>query len=130
MLTASLLDDLARAARAGGGVADLRAHFALPLPMGVISELLGAEAEFRDRLHHPSSQVVATDIEPDEAVAANRELVAVLAGTAAGKAGHPGDDLTSALIAARDDDGDRLSRQELIGILVLMIIAGHETALT
>jgi cytochrome P450 len=128
-LTASLLDDLGRAAEAGGGVADLRRYFALPLPMGVICELLGVDAEFRDRLHHLSNQVVATDIGPEEAVAANRDLVAVLATIAAARAEEPGDDLTSALIAARDEDGDRLSQEELIGTLVLMIIAGHETTL-
>jgi cytochrome P450 len=128
-LTSSLLDDLAAAAEAGDGVADLRRHFALPLPMGVISELLGVGVEFRARLHHLSSQVVATDIGPDEAVAANRELVAVLGEIAAAKAAQPGDDLTSALIAARDEGGDRLDQQELIGTLVLMIIAGHETTL-
>ncbi|MGW4911936.1 cytochrome P450 family protein [Streptomyces sp. NPDC004270] len=126
-LTASLLDGLERVAVAG--VADLRRHFALPLPMSVIGELLGVDAEFRDRLHHLSSQVVATDIGPDEAVAANRELVAVLAAVAAARTERPGDDLTSALIAARDEDGDRLGQEELIGTLVLMIIAGHETTL-
>ena len=42
---------------------------------------------------------------------------------------NPGDDLTSALIAAREEDGDRLSQHELIGTLLLMIIAGHETTL-
>ncbi len=128
-LTAVLLDGLARAAEAGGGVADLRRHFALPLPMGVISELLGVDAEYRDRLHHLSNQVVATDIGPQQSVAANRELVAVLGEIAAAKAENPGDDLTSALIAVRDEDGARLSPQELIGTLVLMIIAGHETTL-
>ncbi|MFJ9820731.1 cytochrome P450 [Streptomyces sp. NPDC101151] len=128
-LTATLLDGLARAAEAGGGVVDLRKHFALPLPMGVISELLGVDSEFRDRLHDLSNQVVATDIEPEEAVAANRELVAVLAEIAAARAERPGADLTSALIATRDEDGDRLSQRELIGTLVLMIIAGHETTL-
>ncbi|MFG3026419.1 cytochrome P450 [Streptomyces sp. NPDC048254] len=126
-LTASLLDGLGRAAVAG--VADLRRHFALPLPMSVIGELLGVDAEFRDRLHHLSSQVVATGIGPEEAVAANRELVAVLAAVATARTERPGDDLTSALIAARDEDGDRLGQEELIGTLVLMIIAGHETTL-
>ncbi|MFF0854124.1 cytochrome P450 [Streptomyces sp. NPDC003280] len=128
-LTESLLDALAAAATAGGGVADLRRHFALPLPMGVICELLGVEAGLRDRLHRLSSRIVATDTEPAEAVAANRELLAVLEEIAAAKAAAPGDDLTSALIAARDEDGDRLSPHELIGTLVLMIIAGHETTL-
>ncbi|CAM5714992.1 MULTISPECIES: cytochrome P450 family protein [Streptomyces] len=128
-LTESLLDGLALAAAAGDGVADLRRHFALPLPMGVICELLGVDVEFRDRLHRLGSLVVATDTAPAEAVAANRDIVAVLGEIAAAKAARPGDDLTSALLAARDEDGDRLSEQELIGTLLLMIIAGHETTL-
>ncbi|QUW85262.1 cytochrome P450 [Streptomyces mirabilis] len=128
-LTAGLLDDLRAAAERDGGVADLRRHFAMPLPMGVIGELLGVDAEHRDRLHHLSNQVVATDIGPEKALAANRELVAVLAAVAVARGERPGDDLTSALIAARDEEGDRLSQEELIGTLVLMIIAGHETTL-
>ncbi|MFF3417878.1 cytochrome P450 [Streptomyces sp. NPDC002698] len=128
-LTSRLLDGLHAAALEGGGTADLRAHFALPLPMGVIGELLGVDAEYRDRLHHLTNQVVATDIGPEQAVAANHEMVAVLSAVAAARAENPGDDLTSALIAARDEDGDRLSRPELLGTLVLMIIAGHETTL-
>ncbi|MFG2307884.1 cytochrome P450 [Streptomyces sp. NPDC048566] len=128
-LTDRLLGDLEAAARDGGGVADLRRHFALPLPMGVIGELLGVDPEYRDRLHHLSNQVVATDIGPEQVVAANRELLAVLTEVAAARAETPGDDLTSALIAARDEDGDRLGEQELVGTLILMIIAGHETTL-
>ncbi|MFF4233195.1 cytochrome P450 [Streptomyces sp. NPDC001820] len=128
-VTAQLLDGLSEAADAGDGVADLRTHFALPLPMGVICELLGVDAGHQDRLHHLSNQVVSTSIGPDEAMAANRELVAVLASVAATRMENPGDDLTSALIAAREEDGDRLSEHELIGTLLLMIIAGHETTL-
>ncbi|MGW4303503.1 cytochrome P450 family protein [Streptomyces sp. NPDC004646] len=128
-LTDALLDDLAAAAEAGAGVADLRRHFALPLPMSVIGELLGVEAEFRDRLHRLSNAVTGTDIEPEAVLAANRELVGVLGEIAAAKTVRPGDDLTSALIAARDEGGDRLGQEELIGTLVLLIVAGHETTL-
>ncbi|BCM72304.1 cytochrome P450 hypothetical protein hydroxylase [Streptomyces sp. EAS-AB2608] len=128
-LTDTLLDGPARAAAPADGVADLRRHFALPLPMGVICELLGVDAEYRDRLHRLGGQVVATDTGPAEAVAADRELVAVLTGIATAKAARPGDDLTSALVAARDAGGDRLGRQKLIGTLLLMIVAGHETTL-
>ncbi|MFE1549949.1 cytochrome P450 [Streptomyces sp. NPDC058718] len=128
-VTAGLLDGLAEAARTGGGVADLRRHYALPLPLGVICELLGVDPAHQDRLHRLSSLVVATDTEPAQAVAANRELVELLASIAGDKARAPGDDLTSALIAARDEGGDRLSQPELIGTLLLMIIAGHETTL-
>ncbi|MFD5034297.1 cytochrome P450 [Streptomyces sp. NPDC058405] len=128
-LTAELLDGLATAAAENGGVADLREHFALPLPMSVISELLGVKEEFRDRLHVLSTLVVSTDIGPEEAMAANREMVAVLGAVAASCKEHPGEDLTSALIAAREEDGDRLSEAELIGTMLVMIIAGHETTL-
>ncbi|MFE0652607.1 cytochrome P450 [Streptomyces sp. NPDC059534] len=128
-VTAGLLDGLAEAARSGDGVADLRRHYALPLPLGVICELLGVDQVHQDRLHHLSSKVVATDTEPAQAVAVNRELVDLLAAIAADKAATPGDDLISALIAARDEGGDRLSQPELLGTLVLMIIAGHETTL-
>ncbi|MFC8828069.1 cytochrome P450 [Streptomyces sp. NPDC057137] len=142
-VTAELLDNLpAAAAKAsaseadvaganvvGANVVDLREHFAMPLPMGVICELLGVDAEFHDQLHHLSNQIVATDIAPEDAMAANRDIVAVLSTVAASRTANPGDDLTSALIAAREEDGDRLSGQELIGTLLLMIIAGHETTL-
>ncbi|MFI1017590.1 cytochrome P450 [Streptomyces sp. NPDC020965] len=128
-VTAELLDGLARTAAAGDGVAELRDGFALPLPMGVICELFGVDEEYRDRLHHLSHRVVSTSISPEEAVAANREMVQVLATVAAVRAERPGDDLTSALIAARDDDDGRLSEQELIGTLLLFIVAGHETTL-
>lgn len=128
-LTTSLLDRLDRAAADGDGVADLRTHFALPLPMGVICELLGVEAEHQDRLHHLSNRIVATDTGPEESMAANRDMVEVLGAVAAARAQDPGDDLTSALIAAREEDGDRLGPHELLGTLMLTIIAGHETTL-
>ncbi|MFE7093772.1 cytochrome P450 family protein [Streptomyces erythrochromogenes] len=130
-LTAELLDGLDRAAAASpDGVADLREHFALPLPMSVICELLGVNPEHRGRLHHLSNKVIiATDTTPAEAMAAVRELVELMGTIAATRRAEPGEDLTSALIAAREDDGDRLSEAELIGSMRLMLIAGHETTL-
>ncbi|WP_419096005.1 cytochrome P450 family protein [Streptomyces sp. B6(2022)] len=128
-VTAGLLDGLAEAAAAGDGVADLRRHYALPLPLGVICELLGVDPAHQDQLHQLSGLVVATDTTPAQAVAANRDLVALLAAIAADKAAAPGDDLTSALLAARDEGGDRLDQAELIGTLLLLIVAGHETTL-
>ncbi|WP_190126995.1 cytochrome P450 family protein [Streptomyces inusitatus] len=129
-VTAGLLDGLAAAAAdTGDGVVDLRENFALPLPLSVICALLGVADAHQERLHHLSNQVVSTVIAPKEAIAANQELVALLSAIAADRAEHPGDDLTSALIAAREEDGDRLSQRELIGTLLLTIVAGHETTL-
>jgi cytochrome P450 len=126
-MTSDLLDGLERAAE--DGVVDLIPHFALPLPIGVIGELLGIDDEYRDMLHRLSDRVVATDAGPEEVMTANREMAALLGTVAAARAERPGDDLTSALIAARDEDGDRLSQEELIGTLLLMVVAGHETTL-
>ncbi|MEU6759629.1 cytochrome P450 [Streptomyces sp. NPDC046685] len=130
-LTAELLDDLGRAAAAApDGVADLYTHFALPLPMNVICELLGVDPEHRGRLHHLTNTVIiATDITPAEKMAALQELVALIGTIAATRRADPGEDLTSALIAAREDDGDRLGEAELIGTMRLMLVAGHETTL-
>ncbi|MET8752418.1 cytochrome P450 [Streptomyces sp. NPDC004667] len=130
-LADGLLDDLAAAAAGSAdGVADLRTHFALPLPMSVICELLGVDPEHRGRLHHLSNTViVSTDTTPAEVMAAVRELVELIAAIAAARRAAPGEDLTSALIAARDEDGDRLSEAELIGTMRLMLVAGHETTL-
>ncbi|MFJ1864224.1 cytochrome P450 [Streptomyces sp. NPDC088097] len=138
-LTDGLLDDLERAAAQGSGatagegaghVVDLREHFALPLPMSVICELLGVDPEHRGRLHRLSyAVIVATDNTPAETMAAVRELVELMGTIAAARRAAPGEDLTSALIAARDADGGRLSEAELIGTMRLMLVAGHETTL-
>ncbi|MFJ9338536.1 cytochrome P450 [Streptomyces sp. NPDC101733] len=138
-LTDGLLDDLERAAAQGAGasagegaghVVDLREQFALPLPMSVICELLGVDPEHRGRLHHLSyAVIVATDNTPAETMAAVRELVELMGTIAAARRAAPGEDLTSALIAARDADGGRLSEAELIGTMRLMLVAGHETTL-
>ncbi|MFE2447743.1 cytochrome P450 [Streptomyces sp. NPDC059426] len=129
-LTGTLLDRLAGAAAADpDGVADLRRHFALPLPMSVICRLLGVDDRYQDRLHELSNEIVSTHTAPERVPAANREMVAILGQVAAARAKDPGDDLTSALIAAREEDGDRLAQEELIGTLMLTIIAGHETTL-
>ncbi|MGQ4511127.1 cytochrome P450 [Streptomyces sp. DW26H14] len=128
-MTAGLLDDLERAASDGDGTVDLRRDFALPLPLAVICELLGVDPEHRRRMHALSNRIVSTDISPEEAGAANADMVAALSAVVAARRADPGDDLTSALIAAAESDGGRLSEAELVGTLLLLIIAGHETTL-
>ncbi|MEU6082835.1 cytochrome P450 [Streptomyces sp. NPDC047108] len=126
-LTEDLLDALAAAA-ADGRPVDLRARYAYPLPMNVISELLGVPEDRRDELHRLCEILVSSETAPDEAVANVRALHGALAGVIESKRQAPGDDLTSALIAAREED-DRLSEEELVGTLLLMFLAGHATTL-
>ncbi|WP_433891315.1 cytochrome P450 family protein [Streptomyces sp. CA-111067] len=131
-LTAGLLAALPGRADADG-VVDLRRHFAYPLPMGVICELLGVDPAYRDRLHKLTHLMVSTSSAAGDAMAAQAELHAILGQVVVDRRADPGDDLTSALIGARDDTwhdgGERLSDDELTGTLLLMIVAGHETTL-
>ncbi|MBD0689849.1 cytochrome [Streptomyces sp. CBMA123] len=122
--TVALLDRVAEL----DGEFDLREHFAYPLPMQVIGELLGLAAEQQDQLHALSDTLVSSSATPDAALAAQRDLNALLASVVAAKRAAPGDDLTTDLIAAREA-GDGLSEAELVGTLLLMLVAGHETTL-
>ncbi|MEE1822873.1 cytochrome P450 [Streptomyces sp. BE20] len=122
--TVALLDRIAGLE----GEFDLREHFAYPLPMQVIGELLGLPPKQQDELHELSDTLVSSSATPEAAVAAQRALFALLASVVAAKRAEPGDDLTTDLIAAREDT-DRLSEQELVGTLLLMLVAGHETTL-
>ncbi|GAB2799894.1 cytochrome P450 family protein [Streptomyces daliensis] len=130
-LAGELLDGLPSAVGADGyeGAVDLRRHFAYPLPMRVICELLGVDPALHDRLHTLSERVVSTAVEPERVVAANREVLAILASVVEDRRASPGDDLTSAMLAVREEDGDRLGEEEIVGTLLLMIVAGHETTL-
>ncbi|MEU1286529.1 cytochrome P450 [Kitasatospora sp. NPDC005856] len=127
--TIALLDGIAELE----GEFDLRRHFAYPLPMQVIGELLGLALEQQDELHELSDTMVSSSATPAAALAAQRGLNALLASVVAAKRAEPGDDLTSDLIAARDaghrPDQQRLSEAELVGTLLLMLVAGHETTL-
>ncbi|QFZ24433.1 cytochrome P450 [Saccharothrix syringae] len=122
-ITAALLDAL----EAGPDVADLRAGYAYPLPIEVICLLIGIPDDARPVLRRIVDSLFDTTTTPEQAVANQAELYRVLDGMVAGKRRAPGDDLTSALIAVRDDDGERLTETELLDTLLLLIAAGHET---
>ncbi|QGV79469.1 cytochrome P450 family protein [Streptomyces ficellus] len=126
-ITEGLLDRIAEAGR-HGGVVDLREMYAYPLPIQVISELFGLPEDRREELRSIVDSIFHTAADPDEVTATYHRLYAVMAELVAAKRRAPGDDMTSGLIAARDDEGgSRLSEDELLGTLVLMIGAGHET---
>ncbi|MGW2598821.1 cytochrome P450 family protein [Streptomyces klenkii] len=129
-LNGAALDGAALGGETGAaGVADLREHFALPLPMAVISELLGVDPDLQGRLHELSHAIVSTTTTPEHVLAVNRDMAGVLSTVVARRRAAPGNDLTSALLAAQAEDGDRLTDGELVGTLLLMVVAGHETTL-
>lgn len=114
--------------RLAPGPVDLREHFAYPLPMRVIGELLGIPEELHDELHRHAGTLVRSSATPQEALSARSGMVELLGRVAEDRRANPGDDLTSDLLAAREAD-DRLSEEEVVGTMMLMFIAGHATTL-
>ncbi|MFE2555841.1 cytochrome P450 [Streptomyces sp. NBC_00090] len=121
-LTRELADAMEPAGRA-----DLVDAYAFPLPVTVICELLGVPAEDRETFRHWSNELVTPGSE-DGMVEAMEGFGGYLDELIEDKrAAGPADDLLSGLIAARAEDGDRLSGPELRAMAYLLLIAGHET---
>jgi cytochrome P450 len=119
-ITDDLLDRMA-----GDEVVDLIEAFALPLPMTVICELLGIDEADRPSFRRWVHTVVAAD--PGEAlVPAAEEAIAFIDLLIDRKRAEPTDDLLSELVAVTDE-GDRLSRAELVSMAMLLVTAGHDT---
>jgi cytochrome P450 len=107
---------------------DLIEDFALPLPLTVISDLLGLPEEARPRFRKWSNVFLGARSEFRMALSLPSifALMRYLRRLVATRRRAPKDDLISALIAV-EEGGERLSESELIAMLVLLIIAGHET---
>ncbi|UFQ16359.1 MULTISPECIES: cytochrome P450 family protein [Streptomyces] len=124
-LTDGLLDKLPP----GDEVVDLKAAFAYPLPMYVISDLMGIDEADHPRLKVLFDKFFSTQTPPEEVVATLGELASMMGKVVATRRAEPGDDLTSALIAA-SEGGDRLTDEEIVATLQLMVAAGHETTIS
>ncbi|MFR9795647.1 cytochrome P450 family protein [Streptomyces sp. MS06] len=126
-ITAELLDAV-ETAGADGRPVDLKAAFAHELPMRIICELFGVPEEMRQDTARLIAAIMDTsDPTPEHAAFVQQQIGSVLGGLIAHKREHPGDDMTTELIRVRDEDGDRLSDEELLYTLLLVIGAGFET---
>jgi cytochrome P450 len=113
---------------------DLIGSLAAPLPVIVISELLGVPLRDRDRFT-AWSHAMARGLDPDflvppqvreQQMRARAEFVAYFRALIAERRRSPGDDLLSALVHVYEQ-GDVLTESELLATCVLLLIAGHET---
>jgi len=109
---------------------DYVAEFAGKLPMDVISELMGVPLEDRDRIRAMADGVMhredgVNDV-PASAIEASINLIVYYQQMIAERRKTPTEDLTSALLEA-EIDGDRLTDEEILGFMFLMVIAGNET---
>ncbi|MGV9799915.1 cytochrome P450 [Mycobacterium sp. NPDC003449] len=105
-------------------------EFAGKLPMDVISELMGVPEPDRVRIRALADGVMhredgVADV-PDSAIAASGELLVYYADMVKQRRRHTSDDLTSALVEA-EVQGDKLTDDEIMAFLFLMVVAGNET---
>jgi cytochrome P450 PksS len=123
----SIAQRLLEALPAEGSV-DLLDAFAFPLPVTVIAELLGVPTEDQDRFRAWTFTVLnpnGGNLEPVRR--AMVEFQQYLKEILARRRAEPRDDLISALLAAEEQGGDRLSAVELVSMVFLLMVAGHET---
>lgn len=97
--------------------------------MNVISELMGVDSADHPRLKELFEKFFSTQTPPEEVPQMMADLGALFTKIVDGKRENPGDDLTSALIAA-SENGDRLTDEEIVNTLQLIIAAGHETTIS
>ncbi|WP_420031573.1 cytochrome P450 family protein [Streptomyces sp. cg28] len=118
-LAAALLADLPEE-----GTVDAVHRYALPLPVAVICELLGVPEGERAVFHAWSRELVMPTSEA-AAAAAGAQLAGLIGDLVAQKAADPDGTLLAELAAAGQDGG--LAADELLGMVFLLLVAGHET---
>jgi cytochrome P450 len=115
------------------GRMDLIEEYAFPLPMTVIAELLGIPARDRERFRRWSDAFVTPSVNLQrnaKKYAKTHRLMADFTGYLreifAERRRHPRADLISQLLQV-EEAGDRLREDELFSMMILLIVAGHET---
>jgi cytochrome P450 len=136
-LSRQLLDQFME--QAAAGEVDLVAEFAVPLPMRVIAELVGVPTAEWPRYRRWSDVIlkiantISRDAEAartlDEYRAVTAEMRTFLADLVADRRATHRDDLLTRLVDA-EVDGERLTAEELLGFVQLLLVAGQETTAT
>nr|ABR68635.1 Ema-V5a [synthetic construct] len=122
-ITAELLDRLPE--HAEDGVVDLIEHFAYPLPITVICELVGIAAEDRPQWRTWGADLVS--LQPDRMSRSFPAMIEHIHELIRERRGALTDDLLSELIRTHDDDGSRLSDVEMVTLVLTLVLAGHQT---
>ncbi|MEZ4657418.1 MAG: cytochrome P450 [Caldilineaceae bacterium] len=123
-----IADDLLDKVQARGHM-DLIDEYAFPLPIVVISDLLGIPSADRDRFRLWSNTFIAPTYGEAEWKRAEKlmlEFTGYLRQVFAERRKEPRNDLITGLVNA-EEAGDKLSEDELFAMVILLIVAGHET---
>jgi cytochrome P450 PksS len=114
---------------AGRPQVDLIRDYALPIPTTVIAEMLGVPVEDRHRFHRWSRRILlspASSWGVWKAMPSAWAFLRYIRQLIVARRAAPRDDLVSALVRA-EEAGDRLSADELVSMVFLLLVAGHET---
>lgn len=109
-----------------GSSADLVESFGLPVPSLVICQLLGVPYADHAYFQSRTRTMVRMTSEPEQARTAATEIRSYLDGLVTEAEHHPGDDLIGRLVTERRATGE-LSHDALVGMVFLLLVAGHET---
>lgn len=112
----------------GQGHMDLVNDYAFPLPITVISDMLGVPPESRQLIREWSDTLTGALDAGQRGGKRNRTRIFTdyLVQLIAEKRQHPQDDLISQLVQI-EEAGDRLDEGELLSMIALLVFAGHET---
>jgi cytochrome P450 len=111
-----------------GGVVDLIEHFAYPLPITVICDLVGVPEADRAQWLVWSHRLTRFDLtRPQQMNDTFGAMIDHIKAMIAQRREQPQDALLDALISVQDGDGSRLSENELVTLVVTLVVAGHET---
>ena len=108
---------------------DLIRDYALPLPTTVIAQMLGVPVEDRHKFHRWSKALFLTSASRWgilKAIPNVWQFIRYIRKLLAARRVAPQDDLISALVQV-EEDGERLSEDELLAMVMLLLVAGHET---
>ncbi len=129
--TQQLADELLDAA-AKNRHFDLIEHYALPIPLITICEVLGVPSEDIAKIHRWKKSLMSSVSRPLQRLGKFSSFIGFLnyiRKLCTMRRVDPQDDLISALAQA-DENGEMLSDEELQGMVILLLVAGHETAVS
>lgn len=110
--------------------ADVVEEFTLPLPVAVISRLMGLDESARDRMRHWSEHAFSDGSHSGEVVeTVLKEFSAFGAELLTERRRTPGDDLISSLVRAADDEGG-LPEAQLVSLVCGLVVGGHDSTMT
>ena len=107
-----------------GPPADLVSEFALPIPSLVICELLGVPYSEREQFQRRTRKQLGLSVPMPERLQLQRESRTFMEEQVARAKAAPGDDMLGMLIR---EHGDELTNDALVGVALLLLVAGHET---